>query len=139
MRLTLPLLLAIGATPAFADTVFALKTLRAKDVITADSVHVKDTDVAGALRSLDAAIGQEVKRAVYAGRPILAANITKPALVERNQVVQASFILNGLTIDTEVRAMERGSAGDIIRAMNMTSRATIHAEIQDDGRLKVLP
>ena len=131
--------LLLAALPAWAETVVATKTLRPRDVITAQSVQLEDVDVIGAAETLDDVVGNEVRHAVYAGRPILLANIAAPALVERNEIVQATFALNGLTIDTEARALERGAAGDIIRAMNLTSRATIQAEVLEDGRLKVLP
>ncbi|MCL3881697.1 flagellar basal body P-ring formation chaperone FlgA [Marivita sp. GX14005] len=130
---------AILASAAQADSVVAVKTIRPKEVIAGDSVQLQDAEVPGAVTSLDDAIGFEVKRAVYAGRAVMAANLIQAAVVERNQVVPASFTLNGLTIDTEARALERGSAGDIIRAMNLSSRMTIQAEVQQDGWLKVLP
>ena len=127
------------ATPALADSVFAQKTLRPKEVIASESVLIKDVDIRNAAQSLEEVLGLELKRAVYAGQPILRSNLTPAALVERNEVVSATFSLNGLTIDTEARALERGSSGDIIRAMNLSSRASIRAEILPDGRLKVLP
>ena len=127
-------------TPAaWAETVLAVKTLRPRDVVSVQSVRLDASHVPGAATSLDAVVGKEVKRAVYAGHPVLLSNLTDAALVERNQVVAATFSLKGLTIETEARALERGSAGDIIRAMNLTSRTTIRAEVLEDGRLKVLP
>jgi flagella basal body P-ring formation protein FlgA len=119
--------------------VVAVKTLRAREVITAQSVQVQNLDVPGAAETLDEVIGTEVKRAIYAGQAVLKEDIAQPALIERNQIVAATFSVKGLTIDTEARALERGSVGDIIRAMNLTSRTTIRAEVMEDGRLKVLP
>jgi flagella basal body P-ring formation protein FlgA len=139
MRITACLCVLTLAPAAWAETVLAVKTLRPRDVIDAQSVRVDRVDVPGAAQSLADVVGKEVKRAVYAGHPVLIANITDAALVERNQVVAATFSLRGLTIETEARALERGSAGDTIRAMNLTSRTTIRAVVLDDGRLKVLP
>jgi flagella basal body P-ring formation protein FlgA len=102
-------------------------------------VQLQKGQAPGAAQLLENVIGAEAKRAIYAGRPVLTSNITRAALIERNQIVAATFSLNGLTIDTEARALERGSVGDIIRAMNLTSRSTIRAEVLEDGRLKVLP
>lgn len=136
--LTLVFLLA-AAAPALAESVIASKPLRPREVITEDAVQLQATVVQGAAQSIRDVVGREVKRAVYAGRPVYTSNLIQPALVERNQVVVATFVLNGLTIATEARALERGSAGEIIRAMNLTSRTTIRAEILEDGQLKVLP
>ncbi|WP_292289541.1 flagellar basal body P-ring formation chaperone FlgA [Marivita sp.] len=139
MRTAMIFCLCTFAPPASADAVLALMTLRPKEVVRAEAVILDGTMVPGAATALEDVIGKEVKRAVYAGQPVLASNITEAALVERNQVVAATFTLRGLTIGTEARVLERGSAGDIIRAMNLTSRTTIRAEVLEDGRLKVLP
>lgn len=139
MRYFLPLCLVLNGLPAVADTVFAQTTIRPREVITADAVFVKDVDTNGAVQSIEKVIGTEAKHAIYAGRPVLIANITQPAVIERNQLVAATFVLNGLTIATEARALERGAVGDVIRAMNITSRSTIRAEVLEGGTLRVLP
>lgn len=139
MRHLMILALVTLPAPAFTDSVIATQTLRPKEVISPQSVQLQQADIAGAAQGLDDVIGAEVKRAVYSGQPVLTSNLTRAALVERNQIVAATFTLNGLTIATEARAMERGAAGDVIRAMNLTSRAPIRAEVMEDGRLKVLP
>ncbi|MFP7674689.1 flagellar basal body P-ring formation chaperone FlgA [Marivita sp. S0852] len=123
----------------FAETVFARATLRAKEIVTMDMLETQDVIVAGAAQNIKAVIGKEVKRAVYAGRPVLLSNLSPPALVERNQIVQATFSVGGLTITTEARALERGAMGDVIVALNLVSRAKITAEVQADGNLKALP
>lgn len=139
MRILLTLVLSFTGTSVFAETVFARNTIRAREVISADSVFVKMVETAGAAQSLGDVIGSEAKRAIYAGHPVLVSNITQAAAIERNEVVTAIFELNGLTISTEARALERGAVGDVIRAMNLTSRNTIRAEVIANGSLRVLP
>lgn len=123
----------------FADTVFATVTIRAREVISAESIVLKEVDTAGAVSVMSDAIGAEAKRAIYAGHPVMASQITLAATIERNQVTTAIFVQNGLTISTEARALERGTVGDVIRAMNLVSRNTIRAEVTADGTLRVLP
>lgn len=135
-------LILIGLSSGFdvaAETVFATQTLRAKQVVTADSVRLDPADVSGGATSLEDVIGFELKRSVYANRPILLSNLSKAAIIERNQSVRAIFIKNGLTIEVEARALERGAVGDTIQVMNLASRNTILAEIMQDGRLRVNP
>ncbi|MCK0151407.1 flagellar basal body P-ring formation chaperone FlgA [Marivita sp. S6314] len=139
MRSFLIATLLCAPVPSVADTVFARETLRAREIVTAQQIELKSGTVAGAATSPDAVIGLEVQRAIYAGRPVLLSNLATPAVVERNQIIPAIFSINGLTISTEARALQRGAAGDVIRAMNLTSRAQIRAEVQADGTLKVLP
>lgn len=139
MRTLIALTLALQGTSVMSDTVFAKTTIRARDVIAAESVHVKDVDTAGAVQTIEFVVGAEARHAIYAGQPILKTSITQAASVERNQIATATFVLNGLTIATEVRALERGSIGDVIRAMNLSSRNTIRVQVLEGGYLKVLP
>lgn len=133
------LCLTLAAFPLRAESVFALKTLHPRTVISAESVALKDLDVPGAAKTLEDVVGSEVLRAVYAGRPVLVDNLSTAASVERNALVRAVYSLNGLSIEIEARALERGAVGDVIRAMNLSSRTTIRAEVQPDGHLRVLP
>jgi flagella basal body P-ring formation protein FlgA len=136
------LLILIGMCSGFgaaADTVVATQTLRAKQMVTEDLVRVDPTDVRGGATSLDDVIGFELKRAVYAGRPILLSNLAKAAIIERNQSVRVVFTKHALTIEVEARALERGSVGDTIQVMNLMSRNTILAEVMPNGRLRVQP
>ena len=71
------------------------------------------------------------------GGPILLDDIGRPALVTRNQIVQVHFRTNGLQIVTEGRALERGAIGDRLRIMNLSSRATLFGQVQDDGTILV--
>lgn len=134
-----PVLMVLLALPAKADSVFAARTLNPREVITAESLLIRDADVPGAARHLEDVIGLEVVRAVYAGHPVLTDNLSAAAVIERNALVRAVFSVNGLSIEIEARALERGAVGDVIRAMNLSSRNTIRAEVQPNGHLKVVP
>lgn len=139
MRVLALLPLALVGHMAQAESVHALKTLQPREVIQPEDVGLQDTTVPGAATSLSDVIGSEVIRAVYAGRPVLIQNLSAAAAVERNALVRAVYRVNGLSIEIEARALERGAVGDVIRAMNLSSRSTILAEVQEDGQLKVLP
>lgn len=139
MRYLVCAVLMLSGQSALADTVFAKETIRARQVISAESVVLKDVYTVGAVDTLAGAIGSEARRMIYAGHAIMTTNITRAAAIERNQIAMATFAQNGLTISTEARALERGAVGDVIRAMNLTSRNTIRAEVMADGTLRVLP
>ena len=47
------------------------------------------------------------------------------------------FLKGGLRIATEGRALGRGSEGEIIRVMNLSSRTTVSGRIQSDGSIEV--
>lgn len=125
------------ATPTLADALVATRTIRAQTVLTAEDFAVVDADIPGAVTDPSAAIGQEARVTLYAGRPIGTGDIGAPALVDRNQSVTLVYRSGGLSILTEGRALDRGAAGEVIRVMNAASRATVNGKIAPDGSVIV--
>lgn len=125
--------------PGFAESMVATRTVRAQTVLAAEDVAMVDADIPGALTDPNAAIGQEARVTLYAGRPIRAEDLGSAALVERNQVVSLAYQVDGLSILTEGRALARGSAGDQIKVMNLASHTTVSGTIGADGVVLVGP
>lgn len=125
------------ATAAMAQSVVPVRTLRANTIIDADDLGVKTASVPGSFENPENVIGQEARIALYAGRPIRFNEIGPPAIVNRNQIVDLVFMLNGLKISTEGRALGRGGVGDRIRVMNLTSRAALFGTVSADGSVRV--
>lgn len=128
-------LLALLPGTALADGLTAARVLPAGTVLTAADVVAAPG--ARARLSPDQAIGQQLRSTVYEGRPITAAHLSTPTLVSRNQIVTLAYDNASLRIETEARALGAGSAGDVIRVMNLASRATVSARINPDGTLSV--
>ena len=129
--------LVLAAGPVCADSLVATRPIRAMATITAEDVTLVAADIEGALTDVAAAVGQEARVVIYPGRPVRAADLGPPAIVERNQIVALSYRRDGLAIVTEGRARARGSAGDVIRVMNLSSRVTVTGLIQPDGLVDV--
>ena len=125
--------------PSLADSVVATRTIRAQSVIAAQDLAMVPAEIAGALTAPDAAVGQEAKVTLFAGRPVHAADLASPALVQRNQVVTVVYSVAGLTIRTDGRALERGGAGAVIKVMNLSSHLTVQGAIIPDGTVRVGP
>lgn len=126
-------IVAIMAGPAGADTLLAARTIPAQSIITAEDLVASAQVIPGSLSDPASIIGMETRVALYAGRPIRQGDIGFPAVVDRNQIIMLSYRHNGLAISTEGRALGRGGAGDLIRVMNLSSRATVTARIGPDG------
>ncbi|MEZ5796985.1 MAG: flagellar basal body P-ring formation chaperone FlgA [Paracoccaceae bacterium] len=131
------LALALAPLAAMAESVVAVRTIPAQSVLTEADLTLVDATIDGALTGISQAVGRELKTTVYAGRPISAANLTAPALVERNQTVGLVYQAGALIILAEGRALARGGEGDVIRAMNLVSKTTVSGRIAADGRLYV--
>ena len=132
-------LLALIPVAAPAESLVATHLLRAGGVIAAGDVALVDAEIPGAVTSLQAAVGQEVKTTIYAGRPITPDDIGAPTLVDRNQLVALVFQQGGLAITAEGRALSKGGLGDVIRVMNTSSHTVVKGVIGADGRVRVGP
>ena len=131
------LLIVLVAVPAFAESVVATRTIRAQTVIGPADLTLVAADLPGALTDLNAALGLEAKVAIYAGKPVMPADLGKPTLVQRNQVVALIYLSGDLAISTEGRALARGSEGDTVRVINLASRSTVTGRIGPDGAVYV--
>lgn len=131
------LILCCLAGPAMADIVVPTRTIRAGNVIAPADLVVKPGHRDGVARRTEDVIGQEARVALYAGRPIRLDDLGPPALIDRNQPVTLVFLRGGLAISTEGRALARGAEGDLIRVMNLSSRATVTGRVTADGTVAV--
>jgi flagella basal body P-ring formation protein FlgA len=122
---------------AGADTLVASRTLRAQTLITPEDVGIIAGDVPGALISAQEAIGLEARVTLYAGRPIMAADLGAAAIIERNQIVKLFYVTGTLKIAADARALSRAGPGDLVRVMNLTSKSTLSGIVAADGSVHV--
>ena len=136
MKACVIVLLALPGA-AMADSLIAARTMPAGTVITAGDVMLVDAEIPEALTSVETALGQEVRIALYAGRPVRDQDLGSPTLIERNALVTLVFRSGGLTIRAEGRALDRASEGDMVRAMNLASKTTVNGQVAADGTIIV--
>lgn len=129
-------MLLLGS-PAMADSLIATRVIRAQTVLTESDLNIATAQISGALTQIHEAIGLEARVTLYPGRPIRAADIGPPALVDRNQTVTLLYNVGTLGISTEGRALARGGLGDVIRVMNLSSRTMLLGRIAEDGAVHV--
>lgn len=122
---------------ASAESLIAVRTIPAQSVIAAEDVSLVDAVMDGVVLTPAAAIGQEARVTIYAGRAVLLADLGPAAVVDRNQLVPLRFQAGTLAIMTEGRALERGAEGDVIRIMNLSSRLTVTGRVMPDGSVNV--
>lgn len=121
----------IAATPAAAD-IQATRTLRVGTVLAAADLRATDGE------DLTAVIGLEVRRAIYAGRPVAPDDLGPATIVRRNSVVTMEYRSGSLGMRTEGRALESGGMGEVVRVINVTSRQPVQATIIGQDRVEVL-
>ena len=129
--------LALGlSAPLPAQDVVAARTLPAGTVLAEEDLAAKD-DASGASQQMSELVGLETRRAIYAGRPVSAADLGPPTLVRRNDVVLMLYSRGGLGIRTEGRALDSGGAGEVVRVMNLSSRQPVRAVVTGVNRVEV--
>ena len=136
MRHAVVFLMVMAAGPALADMIVPTRTIRAQEIIGPADVLLKPGDGGGSV-TLEELIGKEARVALYPGRAVHAHHVGPPTLVDRNQVVPLIYARGGLRIATEGRALARAGAGDYVRVMNLSSRATVMGRVSADGRIEV--
>ncbi len=130
-------ILLLLASPTLAESVVATRTLRPNTVIGPEDLTIVDAALPGALSDPTLALGLETRVAIYAGRPVLRADLGNPTLVQRNQVVSLVYLAGSLAISAEGRALSRGSEGETVRVINLASRTTVSGRIGPDGAVYV--
>jgi flagellar basal body P-ring formation protein FlgA len=66
-----------------------------------------------------------------------AADLIKPELVQRDQNVTLVFSTTGVHLTIAGKAVESGSAGDVISVMNLQSKRMIQGTVIGPGQVRV--
>jgi flagellar basal body P-ring formation protein FlgA len=123
--------------PAMAESYVALRTIPARSVLLISDMTGVDAEIAGAVTDAQAIVGREARVTVFAGQPIRTEDFAAPIIVERNQIVALIYSAGGLQIGLEGRALDAGRADEVIRVMNLASRAVVHGTVTDAGIVQV--
>ncbi|QDC11493.1 flagellar basal body P-ring formation protein FlgA [Oceanicola sp. D3] len=132
-------LLCLLASPLRAEMLVAARMIPAGSVLEPRDVLLREGRATGAVEAVEDAMGLEARVVLYPGRPIRAADLGPPALIDRNQIVTLVYRQNGLLIATEARALGRGGVGDMLKVMNLASRSTVTGQVDAAGRVIVGP
>lgn len=120
-----------------AESLVASRTMRPRTLISENDVSLVNEKIAGALSSVEEAIGLEARTTLYAGRPIRREDLSRPALIERNQMVKMVYSYGQFFISTEGRSLDRAGIGDRVRVMNLSSRSIVVGYVDEAGRIVI--
>jgi flagella basal body P-ring formation protein FlgA len=135
--LALVLIGLLPTAPALAETLVAATTIRGSAMIGPDDVALQPGTTPGALDSAADAVGMEARVNLYPGRPIRAADLRPPAVIDRNDIVTLQYRAGGISIVTEGRALDRAAGGERLRILNLSSRVTVTAVAIGPGLAEV--
>jgi flagella basal body P-ring formation protein FlgA len=111
------------------------EVLRATDLTLAR--RPKAEFAAGAVTTLEQAIGLAARRALAPGHALRRDDLQRPELVARNESVSITYEVPGILLTMRGQALEAGAQGDVINVLNAQSKKTIQATITGPGRVSV--
>ncbi len=133
----LAIIFVLLATPASAQSVVAVRMMRAQEIVKPEDVAISDRKSEGAFSDPAEIVGLEVRRTIYPGRPVMRRDVGPPSIIRPNDLVVIRYRQNGLSITAEGRALGRASVGEKLRVMNTMSRSTVIGMVAPDGIVEV--
>jgi flagella basal body P-ring formation protein FlgA len=83
------------------------------------------------------AIGLAAKRPLRGGQVLRPADLTKPQVVQRNEVVTLVYAVPGVMLTVRGKALEAGAEGDIVSVVNVQTNRTIQGTVSGPGRVSI--
>lgn len=113
--------------PVSAPLAVAARHMRAGTIIQQSDIIVEGgaPDAVASLTEIIA--GKELKRTIYAGKPLTLTDLGSPTVIKRNAVITIEFVRGPLVITTDGRALDPGGIGDTVRVMNLKSKIILSA------------
>lgn len=134
MRMTFALLLlAPGLAYASPLGPTVARTLPSGTVLSAEDIVLPPEESS----DLAAILGLQTRVTIYEGKSIQISQLTQPTLVARNQIVTIVYQTTVLRIEAEGRALSAGAEGQVIRVMNLSSKATVSGRVMADATILV--
>lgn len=121
----------LSGTPALAQDLIAARNLPARTVLSSEHIKQPASSMARAY------LGQELRVAIYAGRPIHPDDLRPPALINRNEKVEIIYEYEGLKITAEGRALARAAYGERIEVLNLSSKSKVTGKVEGAALVRV--
>ena len=83
------------------------------------------------------AVGLAARNALEPGRPLRAAELMKPEMIQRNEHVTLVYEVPGITLTVRGKATEGGAEGDVIAVLNEQSKRVLQGLIVGPGRVVI--
>lgn len=116
--------------------------IRNGDLITDDNIEIKQFAVervhSDTIKESADLIGKTAIRTISPARPIRTSEISFPAMVKKNSLVQMRYKNGNIEITTTGQATADGAKGDIIEVKNTASKKSTRAVVFDEHTVDVM-
>lgn len=122
--------------PVLKNNIAHGRVIQRKDI---EYIKIKERDFRrNTIVDVETLIGMTPRRMAIAGRPLLENDILARQIVARGKLVTLSLSEGAMNITTQVKAMENGAKGDVIRVVNLSSNQTLQAVVTGEGAVTVI-
>ncbi len=130
-----------GRAMATVPVVVATRRMALGDVIRAADVRLTRLRAErvrpGAAEAPDQVIGQQLRRPMTEGFPVMTGDLGPPAVVSKNALVVMTLEAPGLSLTVQGRALADAPQGGVVQVMNLESNAVVEAQAIAPGRVRV--
>lgn len=131
----------LGYVTEMAECAVTVRGVRRGDIIAADDVIIerrKRSDVpADAVTTIPDVSGFAARQSLRAGQPLRRADLAKPEIVKRDELVTLFYEVPGIMLTVRGKALSNGAAGDAINVLNIQSKRTVQGTVDGPGRVIV--
>jgi len=135
---------AAAASPAAARSAASVEVLTyVRSIATGETIQPEDvawTTVqahqapSDSPDDVEAVIGLSARRPLRAGATVRSADLTRPQVIARGDMVDVTYELGGISLTLRGRAMEAATVGEPFRVQNIESGRTIEVVAVEPGR-----
>lgn len=102
-------------------------------------IEIRERDFTkGIIADAQSLVGMTARRLVIAGRPIKETDLVAPQIVERGELITLNLNNGIMNISTQVKALENGAKGEIIRVVNTSSNQTLQALVTGQNAVSIV-
>ena len=82
--------------------------------------------------------GLAARRSVRVGQPLRNADLMKPEIVKKNDMVLLHYAVPGIVLTMRGQAQDSGTEGDVVNVLNIGSKRVIQGVVTGPGRVTIL-
>lgn len=129
-----------GTAIETVDAVAVNRPVERGEVLQADDLTVlrrPKAQSSSGISATGAAIGMAARHELRPGQPLVASDLMKPEIVQRNDTVTLVYEAPGLTLTLRGQAQEAGGLGDTIGVLNVESKRVVQGVVSGPDRVTV--
>jgi len=131
-----------GSAVETVEAAVLARALNRGEIIKASDITVerraKSEFSAAPAASASGVVGMAARNNVRNGQPLRNADLMKPEVVKKNDMVLLQYEVPGIVLTMRGQAQESGTEGDIVNVLNVISKRTIQGIVVGPGRISVV-